>query len=176
MDTIASTLSNCPFNEAFTLKVEYATGSTPAYTCQTIRRYSDGATLYRMIYTISGDWTVWTNPATNYIGQVGVVWNNTYVNNLNGPNYFFRIGKLVIMHFSFGANDLPQWGIDSNKLCTLQGIIFAYTCDFLLADQNNGLCIGAQCRQGSGDIHFSTYNVKHTSAWFRGSAVAICDN
>lgn len=64
MNTIASTLSNCPFVEAFTLKVEYATGNTPAYTCQTIRRYSDGATLYRMIYTISGDWTEWTNPAS----------------------------------------------------------------------------------------------------------------
>lgn len=54
---IAEQIQNCPTNNAFTLKVEDATGT--AYPCQTLRDFHFG-TLYYRYYTLSQNkWTEW---------------------------------------------------------------------------------------------------------------------
>lgn len=58
LSVTALTLKNCPFDDAFTMKVEFATGMD--YICQTIREFNSGKVAWRAFNSILPDqWSDW---------------------------------------------------------------------------------------------------------------------
>lgn len=56
-NAIAGTLKNSPIVDAFTMKVEFATGV--AYPCQTLRDFIIGTLYYRVFNPFKNQWTAW---------------------------------------------------------------------------------------------------------------------
>lgn len=66
--SVAKTLTNCPFDSAFTMKIEESTGRN-GYICQTYRQYNTGAKAYRF-FNLDADPDQWKDYAL-FSGDIG---------------------------------------------------------------------------------------------------------
>ena len=112
----AQTMSNCPEQVAFTLKVIYAAGTS--YVAQIFQSYQDGKAYFRRAQTTNpGDdsWTEWMPYATGDIDQYSFS-NDTY---LATNVYVKKSGRTVTMSYWGNLNTMPVANGDQIILGTL---------------------------------------------------------
>ena len=115
------TLKNCPFDDAFTLKIEYPTG-VDVYLSQTYRLYNTGEIAYRYYDSNTDSWSSYvyfSDDATLFAPQDVAITDGDY-GHVNGN--FKRIGSLLVFSFwitltkeYIGTSHDPLFTFDSIK-------------------------------------------------------------
>lgn len=104
-DSTVETLENYPFTHAFTMKVEYSTGT--GYSCQTVREFFTGKKAYRYYASDSEQWNAWKYFSDDAnIGEFGT-WTPTLSAGLtvtSGTGTYYKIGRFVFCNVIIWIN------------------------------------------------------------------------
>lgn len=126
----AATIENCPFQQAFTMKIEYATG-TPGYICQTVREYNTGKTAFRYyVRSIStwSDWVYFSDDTTLFVPKTISVTSNGY-GDINGSFMLYGSSLLVFSFFITLTKEYIYTSSNTPILFTIDGYNAQYRYD-----------------------------------------------